>query len=397
MENVPLLELEVISYKLSTSETRLEDITGENFNPSFDCALPTSENMTSVIIKKNFLMRRYRCAIFGSLKLKTMRAVFIMILVLFLASCSDDGCRTSSITSQVVSMKIERLESALFNANSKAEILSILESNKSFSDLFLSANEYPDSEVLANKIFQLTKDEFIDTLYAEVITEFEDISVFESDMNDALGRLKTLFPEMRTPRMQTVVTGLYNDLYISDSLIIVGLDYFIGPQATFPPVNIPQYILRRYDKNHLPTTLIKFLSGPYISKGKNETLISEMIDFGKSFYLLSQLMPCTQDSILMGYSQKELKTAQKNHAVIWANLVENKILYETNHITKRKFLGERPNIYEISEECPGRIGAWIGWQIVRSYMSNNNVDIKDLIKDRDNDRIFRLSGYKPKG
>lgn len=326
-----------------------------------------------------------------------MRAVFTMIVVLFLNSCNGDKCRDTSINGEPAPIKIERLETFLFNAQSSEEIRTILESRKSFSDLFLDAREYPDYAILAERIFQLTNDDFIDTLYTEANLAFGDLSVLEDDLNGAIGRMKSIFPQMTIPKLQTVVTGLYKDLYVSDSLIIIGLDYFIGPKATYRPMDIPQYILSRYDPQHLPTTVIKFLSGPYVSKGKNETLISEMIDFGKSFYLLSQLMPCTPDSLLMEYSPKEMNTVQENQAIIWANFVENEVLYETSHIIKRKFLGERPNVYEISEECPGRIGAWIGWQIVQSYMDNNKVEVIDLIQERDNDKIFRLSGYKPKG
>ncbi|MFY0600909.1 MAG: hypothetical protein JXR03_14640 [Cyclobacteriaceae bacterium] len=326
-----------------------------------------------------------------------MRAVIIMIGALFLGSCSGQECRQTSIEGEPVDLTIDRIEADLFGSNSSAEVEEVLKSNPSFSRLFLDADEYPNYSVLADKFYKLTKEPSIDTLYGQAKSEFEDMSSVETTLEASLGRMKSLFPEMKIPRLQTVVTGLYNDLYISDSLLIVGLDYYIGDDAAYPPANIPKYILSRYDKEHLPITIIKFLSGSYVSKGKKETLLSEMIDFGKSFYLLGQLMPCTPDSIIMGYTPMELKMAEDNHAVIWANFVENEVLYESNHLTKRKFLGERPNVYEISQQCPGRIGAWIGWQIVESYMSNNDVDIKSLIGEKDNDKIFRLSGYKPKG
>lgn len=326
-----------------------------------------------------------------------MRGVIIMILTLFLSACSDNDCRDTSVESQPVNIDIDRMETLLLRAGSPKEVKEVLESNRSFSDLFLDADEYPDDSILAAKLYKLSKDAFIDTLYQEAKEEFEDFSEIEMSLKDALGRMKTLFPQMKTPVFKTAVTGLYKDLYISDSLVIIGLDYFIGGGATYPPVNIPEYILSRYNKNHMPSTIIKFLSGSYVLKGSKETLLSEMIDFGKSFYLLSQLMPCTPDSIIMGYTPKELKTVKDNQAVIWANFVENEVLYDTNHLTKRKFLGERPNVYEISQECPGRVGAWIGWQIVEAYMENNNVDIKEMIAERDNDKIFRLSRYKPKG
>jgi uncharacterized protein YjaZ len=50
---------------------------------------------------------------------------------------------------------------------------------------------------------------------------------------------------------------------------------------------------------------------------------------------------------------------------------------------------------EIDNESPGRIGCWVGWQIVRSFMKNNKVSVQDMIKMNANE-LFEKSKYKPK-
>ena len=62
---------------------------------------------------------------------------------------------------------------------------------------------------------------------------------------------------------------------------------------------------------------------------------------------------------------------------------------------KQKFLAERPNVYEIGDKCPGRIGAWVGWQIVNEYMEKSNVSVQQLMEQTDHNEIFGKSGYKP--
>jgi hypothetical protein len=47
------------------------------------------------------------------------------------------------------------------------------------------------------------------------------------------------------------------------------------------------------------------------------------------------------------------------------------------------------------ELSPGRIGVWMGWQIVNSYMKHNDVSLQELLKI-DEDIIFTKSKYKPK-
>jgi len=51
---------------------------------------------------------------------------------------------------------------------------------------------------------------------------------------------------------------------------------------------------------------------------------------------------------------------------------------------------------EIDNVSPGQVGAWIGWQIVRSYMKNNNdISINELLNKKAKE-IFEQSKYKPK-
>jgi len=64
-------------------------------------------------------------------------------------------------------------------------------------------------------------------------------------------------------------------------------------------------------------------------------------------------------------------------------------------VTKKKYLDERPKVYEIGNKCPGRIGTWLGWEIVNKYMKVNQVDLQSLMIEKDAQKIFTLSNYKP--
>ncbi len=326
-----------------------------------------------------------------------MRTVFIMIWVLLSTGCKKEPCRQTGLIEQTkVEIEVTRLEDELFQAESAEEIEDILDRQKDYTRYFLDGDQYPSTQVLAEKVYELTKDPFIDTLYNEAKLEFSNMDPVTNQLEEVFGRLKTLFPEIKIPELMTTVTGLYNDMLIAESKIIIGIDFFIGENATYRPINIPRYMLTRYDKEHLVPVITKFLATGQVSTSPKNTLLSEMIDFGKTYYLTSRLLPCVADSILMGYTMEEMNAVEENQKIIWANFVENEILYETSHFVKQKFLGERPNIHEISTNCPGRVGAWVGWQIVESYMRKNEVDILTLLDDTDHDRIFAMSGYKPK-
>jgi hypothetical protein len=317
-----------------------------------------------------------------------------MFACVLFGACSSDLCR-ESIAPMPTEIEVLRLENQLFDSDEYQDIEQFLQKYESVSISFLHADQYPADSILAKRMFKLIQNPSIDTLYQEVKQEFIDFERVVEEIELGIGRLKHFFPQTRTPEIKTIVTGFYNDLFITNEEIMIGLDFFIGEEATFKPNEIPDYILRRYNKEHLPSIVLKFISSQYVAPGKGDAMIIEMIDYGKSLYLLDQILPCTPQHVLMGYTVEEWDDVFENDDIIWANFIQNEWLYETNHTLKQKFLGERPNVYEIGDKCPGRIGQWLGWQIVNQYVKKTGISVQDLMKETDHNRIFNQSGYKP--
>jgi hypothetical protein len=44
---------------------------------------------------------------------------------------------------------------------------------------------------------------------------------------------------------------------------------------------------------------------------------------------------------------------------------------------------------------PGKIGVWVGWQIVKAHMKHNDVSLQELLKMSE-EEVFNKSKYKPK-
>ena len=319
-----------------------------------------------------------------------------MIVIVFFASCGQEACR-ESIDAVPVVLKVERLEDELFNSRSVADVEKFLQDHHEFATYFLRIDQYPADSVLAGKIFRLMQNPSLDTLFRESLGAFRDFEEFISELKDGYSRLKSLYPETGIPLIQTAVTGLAEggDLYITNDRVIIGLDFFIGEKATFKLGGIPNYIAKRYTREHLPSIILQFVSSQYVRSGGGESMLADMIDYGKNYYLLSKILPCTPERILIGYTDEEWDDIFENDDIIWANFVQNEWLYETNHAMKQKFLGERPNVYEIGDKCPGRIGAWLGWQIVKAYMRKVETSIEELRSEIDHNKIFTRSGYKP--
>lgn len=312
-------------------------------------------------------------------------------------SCEGDKCdQVSQYANVEVDIAHESLVEPMTSFASSENAVAFLKKNTTMANYFLDANQYPNLDIIGRRVYGLFQQASLDTLIWETQEYFGDVNERIIELENAYRFVKHNYPEVNIPRVQTLVSGLYNDLYVSDSLIVIGLDYFMGEKGRFYP-DIPFYMVKRYSKESLVPIIMTFVSNEFNQPDlKSNSLLSEMINIGKSYYFVKQAMPCTPDSLIIGYTSEDMELIGANRETIWANLIENELLYETDHFLKNKFVGERPNTFEISNKCPGRIGAWVGWEIVQSYMENNpDVTIQELMADTDTHTIFQKSKYRP--
>ena len=325
-------------------------------------------------------------------------SIFCILFVSF--SCSNrKSCIPSPDISNIdLSLNIERLDKKLFKIRTRTDLQKLLDGNMVFTEVFLSRSQYPHDSILVNRFFELLENPSIDTLWQETSNTFGDLSEINLQFENAFKRIKYYYPEFTPPKIQYVFTGLSHDMYVSDSLIVIGLDFYLGENATYRPLNIPGYILKRYRKENIVPNSLLLLSEKYNGIDvRDKTLLADMIFYGKAFYFSKQMLPCVADSIFLGYTPKEMKDIFYSQEIIWANFIENEALFDTNHLIKDKFIAERPKTFEIGQNCPGRIGRWIGWEIVKSYMDkNSDTSLPDLMEINSSRIVFEKSGFKPR-
>ncbi|MFA0961929.1 gliding motility lipoprotein GldB [Roseivirga sp. BDSF3-8] len=330
----------------------------------------------------------------------TILAVISYFLFFSCGGGGNESCREQpDIDNISINVEIERLDRAIFQAESAAEINRIMKKNPVLAGYYLpEAAIAGDTSTLAD-LYAMVNDESLDTLYQETQSIFGEMEELEEEYTRAFKNFKYYIPGFNPPEVKAMVTGLagYADLYVSDTLLLVGADYFLGPKATYRPVNTPQYMMRRYTSDYIVPSSLLFLSQSYNSVDEsNNSLLADMIYYGKSYYMVSVAMPCLPDSTLMGYTSREMEGVKFNKEQIWKHFIDNNLLYETNHFTKTKYTGERPNTFEISNEAPGRVGIWLGLDIVRQYMDKNpDVSVEELMRTADVQQIFEQSRYRP--
>ena len=332
--------------------------------------------------------------------MKTKSLYFLIALIAVAVACNPrpQPCELSDeILQQPVQVEIERMEKELFGANSTAEILGILDANELFTTQYLQADLYDSREELAAELLLINSDTSTQELYEEVMIHFEGIADIEKELENAFKYVRYYYPEFEVPKVYTFVSGFSSDLFVSEEIIVIGLDYFLPADHRFQPADLPRYIAERYQKDYIVPTVMVALSTRFNETDiKDNTLLAEMIYYGKSYHFVKSMMPCTPDELIIGYSTDDIRLSYANEEVIWAHFIENELLFETNPFEIRKYTGEAPFTDPIGLDAPGRLGRWIGWNIVDDYRENNSLSINEVMQEADADIIFRQSGYRPR-
>lgn len=273
-----------------------------------------------------------------------------------------------------------------------------MRANPVFARYYLPAGQAPP-DTLAKALAQLATSPDLQQLGQQTAAAFADSASLRKDMAALFGRVTYYFPDFKTPPVAaTYVSGLLGkDIYINDSLLVVSLDWFAGPKAKYRP-DLPQYMLRRYRPANVLPTLALAVSSKYNKHQLTATsMLDQMVDQGKRLYFAGAVLPCIGDSLLLGYSAKELANVKFNEARIWGHFLENNLLFSTTPFVIQKYVGERPNVPEIDRTCPGRVGQWVGLQIVRKYMAEHtSVTLAQLMAQKDTQRLLNDSHYRPK-
>lgn len=312
----------------------------------------------------------------------------------------EGGCRPDPAASAPpATVHLQRLEKPFFQIKDAAQGLQFVQAHPVFARYYLQAGQAPSPTALAGSLAQLATNADLQKLGQQTEAAFADSAALQRDLGAMLGRVQYYFPDFRAPATTaTYVSGLLGkDIFVNDSLLVISLDWFAGPKASYRP-DLPQYMLRRYTPAHVLPTLALAVSSKYNKHNLTATnVLSEMVDQGKRLYFAGQVLPCTPDSLLLGFGSKQLRDLRFNEAKIWGHFLENNLLYNTTPFVVQKYVGERPNTPEIDRQSPGRIGQWVGLQIVRKYMAEHPaVTLAQLMANTDAQRILSDSHYRPK-
>lgn len=317
-----------------------------------------------------------------------MNRLLMTAIVLFLTiSCKTEKANEVDVSAVDITISVNRFEKKFYEADETT--LPIIKNE--FPYLFPEQND----SIWLNKI----KDKEEQELYGMSQKVFGDFESEKAQITDLFKHVKYEHSNFEAPKIITLITNLdyQNKVVYADSLLFVSLDMYLGKNSEVYQ-DFPVYLSQNFDKSQLIVDIASAISDRYFVAEKGRQFIDLVVGAGKKMYMIDRYLPSVSDAKKIGYSNAENDWAMANESQIWKYFIENKLLYSTDSKLFDRFMAEAPfsKFYiDIDKESPGRIGVWLGWQIVKSYMENNEVTLQQLLQT-DAEEIFNKSKYKPK-
>lgn len=335
---------------------------------------------------------------------RSLQTTVCLLLLLFLLDSCDDKKLKIDVSNVEVDLKVERWDSIWFDMTAigfrKYDAIWQAENPqfyKHYIEDILAIGSVGDSNIF-NEIRRFVTHDDIAEVHTVVQKQFADLSPLKQELTLAWKHYKYYFPEKEIPLHITYEGGFNSPMALTENTIGIPLEMYLGANSVFYDyLQLPIYLRKRFDVEHLPTEVLKaWVETEFWLLEENPTLLDEIIHQGKILYCLDAFFPETADSIKIDYSADEWAWAKSHEANVWAHFIDNELLFTTDAGSIAKFNRDGPFTVDLVKESPARMGHYIGWQIVRSYMARQEkIDLEALMLLSDSKKILNESKYKP--
>ena len=329
------------------------------------------------------------------------KSLILFGILLVMASCQEKEPAYKAkldIKTESCNLEFDRYEEVLFSLDT-ADFQNELMKIQDRYQVFLSGDLNNPEAVKYLKDF--ATDPFSITLYNKVKKSFPDLKQVEPMVESVMAHFHYYYPEIQLPtKVYTCVTGVTADVpavQIFDEVMVISLDWYLDDEEVYDQIGIPKYMALRRNLQTLAKDVAHELYMAYIYQWRKQGLVvDEMVHNGKMDFFIEAMCPFMQDSVLLGYSEKQWKWAVDNEGQVWADIVGNRRLYDSGLDSYMMFFGDGPFTQAYSNDAPSRLGEFFGLNIIRSFFSNNETSLQNLMQRKDLQNIFQDSGYKPK-
>lgn len=226
---------------------------------------------------------------------------------------------------------------------------------------------------------------------------FANVDSLQEALNTGFSRLHFLYPEWEIPTLYLFVSGFNSSVMYYENIMGVGVDMYLGSDYPYYNQVVYDYQKQTMRKACVAGDVLSMYLAYHISyNSKYNRLLEQMIFRGKQLFLLAQLLPNEPVWEVIGYSKEQWDWCEQYEQAIWNRIMQKRDLFKTESNVLSSYMNDGPFTAEVTQDSPGRLGVWVGWRIVDSYMRNNkDVTLRELMNENDAQKILEQSYYKP--
>ena len=241
-----------------------------------------------------------------------------------------------------------------------------------------------------------------------ILKYYPDSKETDAELVKGFKLLKYYFPDYSIPRIFYLDMELRNFpvFPIDTSTLCIGLDWFLGPQFPhYASVGVPGYMGGHLTKSYLPVSVFSAL---YLSRHPlitdDNTLLELILQKGREMVFIHKILPNTSETVLFGFTQKQIDWCNANEALIYNFFIHQKLLYSKDPHNTLQYIHDGPfaagleSVTDQEKNSPGNIGTWLGYKIVKNYMAiHPDISLKELINSKiDAPKFLNDAKYRPK-
>jgi hypothetical protein len=311
------------------------------------------------------------------------------------ASCKNGKPDISDIS---LNIEIHRLDRDIFNipADSLSSKYGVF--FDCYTEGVLNIGNCKDS--LFSEYLEMFKtDTVVLKAYGDANKQFPDLKELAGKLAGAFKYYRYYFPDRYIPKVYTYISGFNQSFILTDSVLAIGLDKYLGADyQLYSDLRFHKYLSQNmYPEKIVSDYIETWLENEWeFNMRKNNDLISKMLFEGKILYAVKMILPDEPDSRIFGFTADQIRWCRNNEKTMWVTLIENKLIFSTNHFKIRKLTEPAPHTSEFTSESPGKACNWIGYNIIAKYMKNNpQISLRELMDNDDYHKIFEQAKYKP--
>ena len=324
------------------------------------------------------------------------------LVLVFLCSLFCLGCTNpKAFGGDSLSIKINRFDVDLYQyLQDKKTGETLLLNDSLFLNVFGENVIYigrTDSTGFFDRLRNFFSEPTLINLYQKQQEVFADVTSYEKELSTGFSLLLEAFPQLKLPKIYMHVSGLNQNMIVTDSILSLSADKYLGSDFPFYRETFYDYQRQRMRPEQVvPDYLLGFLYSEFPFEGNENALLDRMLYEGKIHYMLSLILTGRNAWETFGYTKEQYEWCEKSEAHIWKTILQQKQLYTTDYIITSQYINDAPYTAPLTSSSPGRAGIWVGYRIVASYMKNHpKTTLSELIRMTNYQEFFKEARYKP--